>query len=237
MKKFTLIELLVVVAIIGILVSILLPSLSRARHLGIQTVCISNLNQLSKLAYQYADDNDGSLMPVSYNNDPYESTSPHNNYYLHVNANKPALNHGYLYSKGYLDVSNMLFCPGFTGQNAWSWEFYNEKFSPFPSKGNFDSSGDKIRSSYYFNPQGQTKTFKRVSEISHNEILFMDFLLNKKLSHKALGDKWVVAKGDGSAKSVTSKSAKNIVFTSDVSNTWSDYDSALDLITDAANSQ
>ena len=47
-RKFTLIELLVVIAIIGILVSILMPSLSRARHVTKQAVCKSNLSQCNK---------------------------------------------------------------------------------------------------------------------------------------------------------------------------------------------
>lgn len=59
MKKFTLIELLVVVAIIGILASLLLPSLSRARMTAKRAVCGSNLKQVGLAYTLYIDDHSG----------------------------------------------------------------------------------------------------------------------------------------------------------------------------------
>lgn len=58
-KAFTLIELLVVVAIIALLISILLPSLSRARELSKRTVCVANQRGLGQAFYIYAQDDPG----------------------------------------------------------------------------------------------------------------------------------------------------------------------------------
>jgi prepilin-type N-terminal cleavage/methylation domain-containing protein len=53
-KGFTLIELLVVIAIIALLVSILLPSLARARELAKQAVCATRLKGLGTAMAVYA---------------------------------------------------------------------------------------------------------------------------------------------------------------------------------------
>ncbi|MCM8538043.1 MAG: type II secretion system GspH family protein [Lentisphaeraceae bacterium] len=61
---FTLIELLVVVAIIGILSSILLPSLQRARDAAKTAVCLSNQKQVGVAVAMYATDFDENIPPA-----------------------------------------------------------------------------------------------------------------------------------------------------------------------------
>ena len=56
---FTLIELLVVIAIIALLVSILLPSLNKAKELAKSAACMANIKGISTSLFIYTEDYDG----------------------------------------------------------------------------------------------------------------------------------------------------------------------------------
>jgi prepilin-type N-terminal cleavage/methylation domain-containing protein/prepilin-type processing-associated H-X9-DG protein len=58
---FTLVELLVVIGIIALLISILLPSLSKARESANQVVCMSNMRQFGIGMQIYSEQNNGML--------------------------------------------------------------------------------------------------------------------------------------------------------------------------------
>lgn len=64
-KAFTLVELLVVISIIAVLLSILMPSLSKAREQAKKTICKSNMGHAKIAIDMYSIDNRDLIMPAS----------------------------------------------------------------------------------------------------------------------------------------------------------------------------
>jgi prepilin-type N-terminal cleavage/methylation domain-containing protein/prepilin-type processing-associated H-X9-DG protein len=90
---FTLIELLVVVAIIGILVAMLLPTLNKVREKTRRVACASNLRQVHMALLTYVNDFKGSLPPhrlsITHPNNVYWKDGPDGGPFGNVNCYIP----------------------------------------------------------------------------------------------------------------------------------------------------
>ena len=108
-KKFTLIELLVVVAIIGVLASLLLPVLGRARIKARQAVCLSNQKQMMIGNIMFSEDNN-EILPYG----PPNSTPHSGDLRLKGNgALKSAgwIGLGFLIGQDYISTPELFYCP------------------------------------------------------------------------------------------------------------------------------
>jgi prepilin-type N-terminal cleavage/methylation domain-containing protein len=128
---FTFIELLVVIAIISLLVSILLPSLNRAKELAKRMACMSQVKNIGLASVMYSNDNGGYLPGGS------------NNYSLGYQYDKPSTSevekpsaYGVLWPD-YVSDPHMFYCLNgkkriwLSSDGTSSWCYYGgHKFWP-----------------------------------------------------------------------------------------------------------
>ncbi len=116
-SAFTLIELLVVIAIIGILASLLLPVLGRARESGRRASCASNLHQIGAAMLGYSDDFNGWFPTGTANQSVSLNSGPWMNNDIGIGGGGDANVGGftcyarYLLKKNYLGNPGVFHCP------------------------------------------------------------------------------------------------------------------------------
>jgi prepilin-type N-terminal cleavage/methylation domain-containing protein/prepilin-type processing-associated H-X9-DG protein len=127
---FTLVELLVVIGIIALLISILLPSLNKAREAANKVACGSNLRQVGLAYVQYANLYKGQVpLGTMFN-------LPHSNRRVWRAAGSYRYNHpkqfGLLYVERLLGDGRILYCP--TQDSSDTVNGYNTPDNPWPPK-------------------------------------------------------------------------------------------------------
>jgi prepilin-type N-terminal cleavage/methylation domain-containing protein len=143
---FTLVELLVVIGIIAVLVSILLPSLSRVRETAIITKCTSNMRQIGNMMQMYAIENKDKV-PIGHFN-----TRHHESYVISFKGSAdppetriyPVL--GHLYHSGLMKDPEAYWCPS-PNHTDERWEF-NTPTNKWPP----ELGTQFIRAGYYTRP-------------------------------------------------------------------------------------
>lgn len=138
-KGFTLIELLVVLAVLAVLMSILLPSLQKARYIAKRAGCISNIRQQHTVQMAYAADNRGKFPP--------RSDWPAPDYVRCGDSAGPW--YSIKYRGGYMKDTSIMICPLTTHLADILWGYFeNTNWDNGGGYGSWDSECGYIISVY-----------------------------------------------------------------------------------------
>jgi len=152
-RGFTLIDLLVSIFVIAILISLMLPSLSKVTESARRVACQSNVRQMGLGIVMYADDWKGHLPPsVFLVNDPARrlEPKPEEMLTLRIGAGQPPLSSpsawdglGVLFVSDYLPAPKLFYCPSHRGDHP---------FSKYAKRWGRD--GGEVVSNYHYRGQG-----------------------------------------------------------------------------------
>lgn len=221
MKKFTLLELLIVIAIIGILLTLLMPSLGKARYQGRKAVCASNIRQSGNGLLLSVKNNDGKFPDVQnhHQNAPYTTRVAY-----WTNTGK-WYNLGKTYKEGYMSSGEAFYCPQNEINGLTKFSF------PYNSDANGDlkiHSGDYyVRVSYHLFPNYMTTTKRRsllLSKIESDDLIMSELMTSKTaVAHKEYGVGWNIMKSDFSVKFKKSDTAYSIIQSGSLDWDWNGF--------------
>lgn len=169
-KGFTLVELLVVISIIALLLSMLMPALSKAREMAKRTVCKSRLGNLGKAFQMYANTWNGNLPPYALNAAALGSSG--NSWWFNkinslVELGDNGSDAGRIYPH-YINEPRLFYCP-----NA-EWLEIKDPYWPgwSPDKGSYDTT-----SSYFYLGGGHpamTASWQNVGQLGKSPLRIDD---------------------------------------------------------------